>query len=182
MVNARHQPARFNVLLTEDRRHADEHWVNQLPRLLEPQGVQAFVARSGREAVDITMSVRIHAAVVDIATPTEGESVSAGTPGGLWLLEMFRRLPDRPPTVVVNNRLITQRQAQRLLADALRLGAFSVVNRPNDLDELLAVFRRLIDRRYRGQWPADGMPGGATPRADGTSGINPSDLRGGDAH
>ncbi len=165
MVNVRLHPARFNVLLTEDREQAEEHWVNQLPRLLEPQGVQAYVARSGKEAVDITMSVRIHAAVVDIATP--GESSDAG---GLWLLEMFRRLPDRPPTVVVNNRLITQRQAQRLLADALRLGAFSVVNRPNDLDELLAVFRRLIDRRYRGQWPAS--------QDDGTSGINPSDLRG----
>lgn len=164
MVNVRRHPARFNVLLTEDRQHAEEHWVRQLSRLLEPQGVQAFVARSGKEAMEITMSVRIHAAVVDVATPPESDpgtgtaaSAAVRSPGGLFILEMFRRLPDKPPVVVVNNRLITQRQAQRLLADALRLGAFSVVNRPNDLDELLAVFRRLIDRRYQGHWPSDSI-------------------------
>ena len=158
---------RFNVLLTEDREHSVGHWTRQLPRLLEPQGVKAYVARSGREAVDMVNDLEIHAALIDLATPQDDPQlpgVTGSTPGlasggggaqGLWLLEVIRRLPQRPPVVVVNSRAIARIQAQRFLNDALRLGAFSVVNRPSDIEDMLNVIRRLIDRQYEGAWPSN---------------------------
>lgn len=149
-------PSRFNVLLTQDRDHAIEHWTRQLPRLLEPLGVQAHLARTGREAVDLAGRLELHAAVVDLLTPADDMRSPARDPlpGGLWLLQVLRRKPNRPPVVVVANDAYTLRQAQRYLNEALRLGAFSVINRPVDLDPLLQVIRRLIDRRYAGAWPS----------------------------
>ncbi len=172
--------SRFNVLLTQDRQHSAGHWTRQLPRLLEPQGVSAYLARSGREAVDMVNDLEIHAALIDLATPqnapprnTYPESLgsassrqsSGGTSGGksggggeaqgLWVLEVIRRLPNRPPVVVINSRAIAPKQAQRFLNDALRLGAFSVINRPSDIEDMLAVIRRLIDRQYEGAWPSN---------------------------
>jgi len=163
------QPAaRFNVLLTEDREHSAGHWTRQLPRLLQPQGVRAYVARTGREAVAMVNDLEIHAALIDLATPQDdptnpagsgsvsgGGSSPVGEAQGLWVLEVLRRLPARPPIVMVNSRAIARIQAQRFLNDALRLGAFSVVNRPSDIEDMLAVIRRLIDRQYEGTWPSN---------------------------
>jgi DNA-binding response OmpR family regulator len=160
-----HQPdSRFNVLLTEDRDHAVGHWTRQLPRLLEPQGVRAYVARSGREAVAMVNDLQIHAALIDLATPQDDSPEAGSSPvglsgggeaQGLWVLEVLKRLPTRPPIVMVNSRAIARVQAQRFLNDALRLGAFSVVNRPSDIEDMLAVIRRLIDRQYEGSWPSN---------------------------
>lgn len=163
MMNVRHPSgARLNVLLTEDRPHAPEHWTGQLPRLLAPQGVAAYVARSGREAIDLAGRVQLHAAVIDLSTPLGDDEHDTATgpggadtrsPAGIWLLELFRRLPNQPPVVVVRGPAVSARQFDRLMREALRLDAFSVVNKPVDLEQMLTVFQRLIDRRYRGAWP-----------------------------
>ena len=174
MVCASNQSdARFSVLLTEDREHAIEHWTRQLPRLLQPLGMRALVAQTGYQAIELVESRPIHAAVIDLYTPpgdrktirTKGAprpAANPATPGGIWVLEIFRRLANPPPVVVVNNLVYSPRQAQRFLNKALRLGAFSVINRPVDLEELLTVIRRLIDRQYEGQWP---HPPGTDPAA-----------------
>ena len=161
------------MLITEDRPYPVEHWTAQLPRLLEPQGVTAYVARSGREAIDVAHRVQIHAAVIDWGTPigqaAPCQTGSTGDPtpdrlfgiaggglgaaAGMWLLELFKRLPNHPAIVVVLGPAVSQRQFDRLMRDALRLGVFSVVNKPVDLEQMLTVFRRVIDRRYRGTWP-----------------------------
>ncbi len=152
---------RFNLLLTEDRPHVGEqHWTAQLPRLLLPQGVNAQVVDSGEKAIAMAERLEIHAAVIDLGTPRgDGDAwhmrpgpASAG-PGGLWLLELFRRLPNRPPVVLLRKPAYSRTQAERLLREALRLGAFSVLNKPVDIEQLLAVFQRVVDRRYRGAWP-----------------------------
>lgn len=149
--------SRFNVLITEDRDRPIEHWTRQIPRLLEPQGVSAFIAKSGREALDISTNLPIHAAIVDLATPRDAQK-SSTTPtttrsDGLWLLEVLNRQPNRPPVVVVNGRTYSARQAQRMLNEALRLGAFSVLNGPVHIEALLHTIRRLIEREYHGHWP-----------------------------
>jgi len=161
MMTTPHPPAsRFNVLLTEDREHSAGHWTRQLPRLLQPQGVRAYVARTGREAVAMVSDLEIHAALIDLATPQDDlppgtGSSPVGEAQGLWVLEVLKRQPTRPPIVMVNSRAIARIQAQRFLNDALRLGAFSVVNRPSDLEDMLSVIRRLIDRQYEGSWPSN---------------------------
>ncbi|MEX2213209.1 MAG: hypothetical protein WD768_03715 [Phycisphaeraceae bacterium] len=163
--------SRFNMLLTEDRWHGPDHWSRQLPRLMEPMGVVSYIARCGEEALELASSVSIHAAVVDINTPKLAKPTSSlsmedadggsdddgesSQPTGLWILELFRRLPSNPPVVVVRSRTITSQDVNRLLRDALRLGAFTVMESPVPLEQLLGVFRRLLDRLYKGHWPQE---------------------------
>lgn len=142
---------RFNILLTEDRDRPVEHWTRQFPRLMQPLGVEAHLAATGRQALDLAQSITFHAAFVDLATPRDHQHQPRGD-GGLWLLQTLQRAERRPAVVVVNSRA-TQQQAVRLLNEALRLGAFSVVNRPADLQPLLAVIQRLLNRHHQGQWP-----------------------------
>lgn len=154
MLTVRVQPGetspRLNVLVTEDRPHAPEHWSRQIGRLLEPMGILAHLAATAQQAIDVADRMTIHAAVVDLGTPL-GEART--THGGMWLIELFRRLPGKPPVVLINSPAYSQRQADRLLREALSLGAFSVMNKPIDIEQLLTVFRRLIDRQYKGAWP-----------------------------
>jgi len=148
--------SRFNVLLAEDRVHESEHWSRQLPRLMEPLGVTSHVVYSGEEALNLAERIAIHAAVVDLATPRiadDPDPAPPHRPGGLWILELFRRLSNMPPVVLVRSRAVSQRDVSRLLHDALRLGAFTVLENPTNLENLLTVFRRLLDREYQGLWP-----------------------------
>ena len=145
-------PSRFHVLLTEDRSRPEEHWTHQLPRLIKPLGIHAHRVATAEEALEVAGRTRFHAAFVDLATP-RGRASHVADDGGLWLLRVLQRLETRPPVVVVNSRA-TQRQAVRLLNEALRLGAFSVVNQPVQVNALLTVIQRLLDRHHRGQWPS----------------------------
>ena len=174
--------ARLNVLLAEDRPHGSHHWISQLPRLLEPQGVTAYITRCGDETIEIAARVDIHAIILDLASPASfwgalsaggagsriafsqrsasaetatcrNEAGRAGVRCGAWLTQLGRLLPNRPPMVIVRGRTYSPRQVQMLLREALRLGVFSVINAPVELEHLLAVLRRIIDQQYRGHWP-----------------------------
>ena len=157
VVNVRnHSESRFNVLLTQGGRETSGHWTVEFPRLLHSQGVASYVAHTGREAFDLAERLEFHAAVIDLNTPVEDGVPAVGTQlgdAGWWLAELFSRLPNSPPFVIVHNAAYSQRQVARLLHEALRLGAFSVLNTPVRLEELLTVFQRLVDRQYRGTWP-----------------------------
>jgi len=156
---------RLNVLLTE----ADDLWAEQLPRLLEPQGVRTIRVVSVDQAVEVIEHVPIHAAVVGIGAgkmdgnrlPERAEGLLAqkssvpfsGPTAGLKLLRIIRRLHPTPPAVVVRGRLFDRRSDERLLSEALKLEAFSVLDQPVELEQLLETLRRLLQRYYGGVWP-----------------------------
>ena len=145
---------RLNVLLTEDRPRGDGHWSHHLPRLLEPFGVHTHLAHTGRQAIDLAERHPIHAAVIDLSTPIDTPGIpAADASDGMWLIELLRRLPNKPPFVVVTSPMVDQAQLSRVLSQALKAGAFSVLNRPASLNEVLIVFKRLVDTCYAGTWP-----------------------------
>ena len=154
--------ARFHVLLTERQvvESADDTWIGQFQRLLAPQGVEAHIAHTGEEAIGLAESNAIHAAVIDLSLPVgeKNPSTVGSAQGGLVLLQLLKRLPQRPPVVVLRGPAESRRHAERLLHEALRLGAFSVMDKPVRVDRLLATFRRLVDRQYRGHWPTAQEP------------------------
>ena len=146
---------RLNLLLSYAGWRS-ESWVDQLPRLLEPMGVQSLRAGTGREAKDLIQTNPIHIAVVDLGLPLDGSTREPDlSEGGSRLLELLARLDAPPPTVAVK-RQKSARDDSRELSDALRLGAFAVIDRPSctrDLELLLEVLRRALSRFYAGRWP-----------------------------
>lgn len=152
-------PGRFNVLLAQERTQSQQPWAQQLGQLLEPQGVRAYVAYTGREALATVDQVVFHAAVVDLATPRDAaDRAGEPEPGGLWLLELMHRRQFRTPVVVVDSRPVAGRDLERALNRALKLGAFTVVSRPRTAESVLAAVQRIIERRYRGRWPSPEPP------------------------
>lgn len=158
---------RLNLLLS----HAGwepEPWVDQIPRLLEPMGVVSIRAGCGKQASEVLRSLPVHIAVVDLALPMDQREAAACAPefaeGGPRLLELLARQPAPPPVVAVK-RSRSRRDDARDIAAALRLGAFAVLDRPRcaaDLNLVLDVLRRCLDKHYRGRWPG-GHFGGFGP-------------------
>jgi len=154
------EQVRLNLLLS----HADwrpETWAESLPRLLEPMGVRAWRVETGRAASRLIQAEPIHIAVVDLSLPLEesrdpsaDSARQAPAEGGQRLLQLLARQPAPPPTIVIK-RPKTSRDDARELAQALRFGAFAVIDRPVDLELMLEVFRRVLRRFYRDRWPGE---------------------------
>ena len=154
-----HHESRLNLLLT-DGGWREESWADRLPQLLEPLGVSAVRAGCGREAASVLRETPIHAAVLDLSLPMDARHrrrAFSGGPmtldeGGVRLIELVGRLATRPPLVIVRQPR-SSREDQRTLALAMKLGAFAVVDRPVDLEHILRVLHKLLERHYRGRWP-----------------------------
>jgi CheY-like chemotaxis protein len=142
---------RLNLLLT-DAGWRRESVVDQLPRLLTPMGIRSIRVASGEEAADIIESVPVHIAFVDLSTPLRRGRRPTST-CGVQTLELLRRLSQPPPTVVVRPPQPALRESTRGLVDALRVGAFAVLDRPLQLETLLEVMRRILRRYYADEWP-----------------------------
>jgi CheY-like chemotaxis protein len=126
---------RFTVLLANDQ----EIWHQNVRRLLEPQGVTTVSARSGREALEVMESGRIHVAVLDAQMPQIN---------GMQVVRMMRELKKAPPAILVANDLTSH-----LLREALMMHVFSVLSKPVDLNVLLDSLARVMKRHYESRWP-----------------------------
>ena len=124
----------------------------QLARLLEPMGINSITADSGEEAAGVIRRVAVHIAVVDLAIPLDRRGPSTA-PGGGRILQLLRRLDQPPPTVIVRPAQPASRENVRGLSEALRHGAFAVLDRPVRLETMLEVLRRVLRRHYAGFWP-----------------------------
>ena len=161
MVRTDQADSRLNLLLSYGG-WRDRPAVEQLDRLLRPLGINSVHADSGEEAADIIRKMVIHIAVVDLAIPlhagpsdpSTGANAIPKTPGGGRILQLLRRLDPAPPTVIVRPPQAATRENVRGLAEALREGAFAVVDRPVNLETMLEVMRRVLCRHYSNHWPA----------------------------
>ncbi|MFM9956494.1 MAG: hypothetical protein ACKVZJ_00320 [Phycisphaerales bacterium] len=159
-------PCRLNLLLTYGG-WQPQSWVDVLPTLLEPFGVRALRARSGNEAAGVIRSNPVHIAVVDLALPLDAPAAAAPSiaddrdpgealppeEGGERIIELLRRLENPPPTVIVSRKR-SSRENTRSLSNALRSGAFAVLEPPVNIELALEVMRRVLQRHYAGRWPA----------------------------
>lgn len=131
-------PSRFTVLLPDEV----GGWHQTLARLLEPQGVQAKLARSGREALGLIETTDFHAVVLDTKMPQLG---------GLQVVKLMNdRLVNRaiPPVILLAHEL-----SSHLLREALSMGVFSVLAKPVNCDILLDALARLLRRYHENRWP-----------------------------
>jgi CheY-like chemotaxis protein len=142
---------RLNLLLS-DGGWREGSVVDQLPTLLEPMGIRSIRVASGEEAAAVIGAMPVHIAMVDLEIPLRR---GAGTPeaGGARTLQLLRRLDQPPVVVVVRPPQPEARLAVRALQEALREGAFAVLDRPLRLDTTLEVLRRILRRYYAGGWP-----------------------------
>jgi CheY-like chemotaxis protein len=160
---------RLNLLLSYGG-WRQENAIDQLPRLLTPMGISAIRVNSGEEAAEIIQTTPVHIAVVDLAIPLhrrdDSTTTRSDTPGGSRILQLLRRMPQPPPTVVVRPPQSAARESTRTLSEALREGAFAVLDRPINLETMLEVMRRILRRCYADNWPApeNGNGNGNTPR------------------
>jgi len=123
----------------------------QLPRLLEPLGIRSIHAQSGEEAASVIADEPVHIAVIDFTVPLRSDANPIA--GGARVLQLLRRLETPPPMVLVRPPQPTNREHVRSLSDALREGAFAVLDRPLQLEVMLEVLRRILRRYYADNWP-----------------------------
>ena len=146
---------RLNLLLSWGG-WQNESWVDRLPALLEPMGVHSLRVRTAREAERAIRMHPVHIAVVDLGLPLDASSTTpapATEEAGPRVLELLRRLESPPPTVVVQQSR-SARDATRHMAAALRCDAFAVVDRAAaDVELMLKVLQRCMQRFYHGRWP-----------------------------
>ena len=128
-----------------------ENFADQLPRLLQPLGIDCLRVGSANEATDLLEQHPVHIAVVDLRIPFDH---GQGEPAGQRVLQLLRRLEYSPPTVVVRARQATQRASVRGLSTALREGAFTVMDGPVKLEPMLEVLHRVVRKHYANHWTA----------------------------
>lgn len=145
---------RLNLLLSFGGWRPDS-WADNIECLLRPHGVEALRARTARQAEQAIRSRPIHIAVVDLGLPMDAPC--AGHHGhdeaGCRVLDLLRRLEAPPPTVIVRSTRAA-RDAARDFNAALRFDAFAVVDRASaDVELMLKVLQRCMERFYQGRWP-----------------------------
>jgi CheY-like chemotaxis protein len=147
----------LNLLLTYGgwREH---DFADQIPLILDRFGIRCYRAESGDEASEVIRSARVHIAVIDLSIPMHPTRTqfpaTRAVPAGPRVLQLLRRLDQPPPTIVVRPRQVDPAESTRMLADALRDGAFTVLDDPVPIEAMLQALERVVRRHYRDHWPA----------------------------
>ena len=121
----------INVLVGE----SDWAWPRAIENIFAPRGVNSIVAANATDALDIISSRRIHTAIVDM----DSEQAS-----GLSVIRIIHGYYPLLPCILVSSS-----GQQGVLAKALELDVFSVINKPVDMAILLDQLNRLFTRKYR---------------------------------
>ena len=150
----------LNLLLTYGGWREHE-FADQLPILLDRIGIHCYRAESGDEASEVIRRAHVHIAVIDLSIPmhptrrtTAGAAPVRSAPAGPRVLQLLRRLDQPPPTIVVRPRRVDPAESNRTLAEALRDGAFTVLDDPVPVESMLQALERVVRRHYHDHWPA----------------------------
>lgn len=124
------QPDSVNVLLS----NADWAWPQAVQAIFQPRGINALVANSAGDVVNLVATSKIHLAILDSVL----DDLS-----GMQTLKIVRQHDPLLPCI-----LLARQPGQRLLAQALALNAFSVLAKPVDLNLLADQIDRLFHKYY----------------------------------
>ena len=112
----------------------DEQPIRELLRdILEPEGAQIRMARSGMEALKLIDAEEPDVAVFDVRMPA---------PDGLALLVQLRQKGLDFPVLI-----ITAQDSSTVTIEAMQRGAYDYLAKPFDPDEVLAVVGRAAEHR-----------------------------------
>ena len=123
------QPGEVNVLTTR----ADWAWPQAVSNIFRPRGVNLLVADGIDQFVNVLRHRRIHTTIVD----TDCESA------GLWALKIIRIEYPLMPCI-----LLTSDATRVMLEEALQLDAFSVIDKPVDMNILKDQLNRLFIKKF----------------------------------
>ena len=121
----------INVLLS----NANWAWPQAVEKIFQPRGINALVANSAADITRLIDIQKIHLAIID-------NSMTDLT--GMQALKIIRQLNPQLPCI-----LLALKPEKRLLAEALALNAFSVLEKPIDLSLLAGQIDRLFLKHYQ---------------------------------
>ena len=124
------QPESINVLIG----NANWAWPQAVAELFQPRGVNALMANSPHDAVQLVENNKIHLAILDLTW---------NDLSGMQTLKMIRKRDELLPCL-----LVAQQIDDRILAEALALNVFSVLLKPVDLGVLGGQLNRLFRKYY----------------------------------
>ena len=105
-------------------------WV--LRKAFSGEGYDVDVAMDGKSALEMIDSSRYSLVVMDVMMPVMD---------GISALARIRELPDRPETII-----ITAHSNMENTVEAMKFGAFDYVVKPFDIDDVLDLARRAVER------------------------------------
>ena len=118
-----------SVLVLDD----DRDFATTLKSILEAKGYPAVVAHDGAAALRIVRGESIAVAVIDFKLDD--------MPG----IEVLRKVKQRAPSTEC--LLLTGHASQELAIEAINLGGFGFLQKPCNLDQLLVMVRRAVEKR-----------------------------------
>ncbi len=124
------QSENVNVLLNT----ANWAWPQAVSQIFQPRGINALVAESSGDMVNLVDKNKIHLAILD----TSLDDLS-----GLRTLELIRNHDNLLPCLLLANTI-----DKRLLAGALKLKVFSVLTKPVNLGQLANQINRIFQKYY----------------------------------
>lgn len=105
-------------------------WV--LEKAFTEEGYLVDTATNGKQALDLIQENQYSLVTMDIRMPLMD---------GITALEKIRQLPDRPETIVM-----TAHSSMDNTIEAMKHGAFEYVIKPFDIDEILDLAKRAIEK------------------------------------
>lgn len=133
MLNNQHHCQSFNVLLSQTH----WNWPQAVADIFQPRGVNAMMASSADDIIKIAHTSTVHLAIVDSGMDELH---------GVRTVKVLRNYYQTLPCI-----MLADEGDNKVLAEALNLNVFSVLNKPVDIP----LLEEQIDRLFRKFYESD---------------------------